>query len=31
MTNKIGNFGIEVNVQTGVITEVEIVNEAAPE
>jgi hypothetical protein len=31
MTNKIENFGIEVNVQTGEITKVEIVNEAAPE
>jgi hypothetical protein len=31
MTKKIKNFGIEVNVQTGEITEVEIVNEATPE
>jgi len=31
MTNKIENFGIEVNVQTGEITKVEIVDEATPE
>ena len=31
MTKKIKNFGIEVNVQTGEVTEVEIVDEAAPE
>jgi hypothetical protein len=31
MTKKIKNFGIEVNVQTGEVTEVEIIDEAAPE
>jgi len=31
MTKKIKNFGIEVNVQTGEITEVEIVDETTPE
>jgi len=31
MTKKIKNFGIEVNVQTGEVTEVEIVDEATPE
>lgn len=36
MTKKIKNFGIEVNVQTGEVTkvelpEVEVVDEAAPE
>jgi hypothetical protein len=31
MTKKIKNFGIEVNVQTGEVTEVEVIDEAAPE
>jgi hypothetical protein len=31
MKKKIKNIGIEVNVQTGEVTEVEIVDEAAPE
>jgi hypothetical protein len=31
MTKKIKNFGIEVNVQTGEVTEVEIIDEATPE
>jgi hypothetical protein len=31
MTKKIKNFGIEVNVQTGEVTEVEIVDETTPE
>ena len=31
MTKKIKNFGIEVNVETGEVTEVEIVDEATPE
>jgi hypothetical protein len=31
MTKKIKNFGIEVNVQTGEITEVEVIDETTPE
>lgn len=31
MTKKIKNFGIEVNVQTGEVTEAEIIDETAPE
>jgi hypothetical protein len=31
MTKKIKNFGIEVNVQTGEVTEVEVIDEATPE
>jgi hypothetical protein len=31
MTKKAKNVGIEVNVQTGEVTEVEIIDEATPE
>ena len=31
MKKKVKNFGIEVNVQTGEITEVEVIDEATPE
>jgi hypothetical protein len=31
MKKKVKNFGIEVNVQTGEITEVEVIDETTPE
>lgn len=31
MTKKVKNFGIEVNVQTGEVTEVEVIDEATTE